>query len=1005
MQQEPYKYWAFISYSHRDQAWADWLHKALETYRVPRRLVGRETAAGPVPRRLFPVFRDLEELPSSPNLSGAIDQALEQSRTLIVIASPYAAVSKWVDQEIARFRAMGRGDRILCLIVDGEPHADLQPGKGYLECFPPSLRTEDGIEPIAADVRPEKDSKPAAKLKLIAGLLGVGLDELRRRERRRRLLQNVGGVTFSLLSATALAGLWQMQQREKHEALAQQALRTHIETVYEKGRQELIAHNQARAAVYLNEAYRLGVDTPALRFMLARAMRVVEMEKLSFQTGAPVSSVRFSPDSKLLVTVGDDRIAQVWQIDTQKKLIEFSLASNGRSLQPHFSRDGRLVYTLFAGYQDSVGLLKVWDVSSGKELIDLPRLPNMDHAFNSFDYDTRYVAQVAPDHSVRIVELATGKELRRIADAPYSVAGFSRDGKFLLTGGEDGELAVWDGQGRARLQVLHGLHSAVVALDDAGDGHLLVAAARDGSIRGWRRSDGGVQLVAGHPSPNPSLILNPDGARLLTKAADGARVWDTDSGQLVYVQQFSGANGNTVDFSSSGRWVLSSSSSRLAMQDAQSGAELFTLDAHRGLPQARDIGEDDRSLVTGGPDGRVVLWEMPQIPNFEYRHTVDPVAWAAETRRPAVAAEYSHSGELIATGAGDGNLKIWDVNSHSLLREMDGADTRSVNLLQFSADDRRLLSGGYADGVKLWDVQSGRLLRRFDCEGRWVLAIWLSSDGRTAGAALLGGVTWLWDVDSGERIAAFDRDEPRGGGFSPDGRRFAIGMQQSVRLWDLDRRAFAWSVPFDFDPVKAGNDVSALDFSPDGRWIAVTGTGRSAAVIDAASGRVEQRQTDPSAGSFNAVRFAHHGQLIAMSDRNGIAEVWRTDDDRLRTLRGQAGEVRTIEFSPDDAFVLTSGADALARIWDTVNGNLLDTVAEHSSEMPQAPFHAARFSPDGNWILTGSIDGAVREWQVRREIRSPQQIDAILRCKVPWRLDQENLVSAAPDAAACSRRE
>ena len=109
MQEQSYKYWAFISYSHRDQAWAEWLHKALETYRVPRRLVGRESPAGPLPRRLFPVFRDQEELPSSPNLSAAIDQALEQSRYLVVIASPYAAVSKWVDQEIARLKLQSMG--------------------------------------------------------------------------------------------------------------------------------------------------------------------------------------------------------------------------------------------------------------------------------------------------------------------------------------------------------------------------------------------------------------------------------------------------------------------------------------------------------------------------------------------------------------------------------------------------------------------------------------------------------------------------------------------------------------------------------------------------------------------------------------------------------------------------------------------------------------------------------------------------------------------------------
>src|SRR5579863_454983 len=63
-----FRYRAFISYSHQDRAWADWLHRALETYRVPRRLVGRSTAAGIVPRRLAPVFRDREELASAIDL-------------------------------------------------------------------------------------------------------------------------------------------------------------------------------------------------------------------------------------------------------------------------------------------------------------------------------------------------------------------------------------------------------------------------------------------------------------------------------------------------------------------------------------------------------------------------------------------------------------------------------------------------------------------------------------------------------------------------------------------------------------------------------------------------------------------------------------------------------------------------------------------------------------------------------------------------------------------------
>src|SRR5690349_10126557 len=92
---DSYKYWAFISYSHGDAKWGDWLHSALETYRLPSRLIRQAKPEGAVPRRIFPVFRDREELASSSSLGEEIENALRASRALIVICSPRAAASRW----------------------------------------------------------------------------------------------------------------------------------------------------------------------------------------------------------------------------------------------------------------------------------------------------------------------------------------------------------------------------------------------------------------------------------------------------------------------------------------------------------------------------------------------------------------------------------------------------------------------------------------------------------------------------------------------------------------------------------------------------------------------------------------------------------------------------------------------------------------------------------------------------------------------------------------------
>jgi tetratricopeptide (TPR) repeat protein len=238
------RYKAFISYSHRDELWATWLHRSLESYRPPTQLVGTQTSRGEVPRRLNPVFRDREELASATDLGEVITTALRESACQIVICSPHAARSKWVNEEILAFKRLGREDRIFCLIVAGEPNATDMPGREEEECFAPALRfhlSADGTlgsartEPIAADARPGKDGRLAAKLKLIAGVLGVGFDALRRREqqrRHRRLAIIAGGAIGGMVLTSALAVYALIQrsvaqkQTERAEAEAETAKQT-----------------------------------------------------------------------------------------------------------------------------------------------------------------------------------------------------------------------------------------------------------------------------------------------------------------------------------------------------------------------------------------------------------------------------------------------------------------------------------------------------------------------------------------------------------------------------------------------------------------------------------------------------------------------------------------------------------------------------------------------------------------------------------------------------------
>jgi tetratricopeptide (TPR) repeat protein len=182
-------YVAFISYSHKDAAIGGWLHRKLESYRLPTRLAGTQGEDGEVPARLIPIFRDRDELPAAGDLSETVRAALAVSRNLIVVCSPHSAASPWVAKEIATFREIHPDRPIFTAIVDGEPD----------ECFPPALR-EGGIEPLAADLRREGDGRRLGLLKLVAGLAGVRLDALIQRDAARRI-RRVGYLTAAAMAA------------------------------------------------------------------------------------------------------------------------------------------------------------------------------------------------------------------------------------------------------------------------------------------------------------------------------------------------------------------------------------------------------------------------------------------------------------------------------------------------------------------------------------------------------------------------------------------------------------------------------------------------------------------------------------------------------------------------------------------------------------------------------------------------------------------------------------
>lgn len=185
---QSYDYYAFISYSRKDEKWAKWLQNRLETYRLPASIRKNNVD---LPQKIAPVFRDKTDL-AGIVLEDALHRELEASKYLIVICSPNSAASEYVNKEIAYFTSLGREKSIIPFIVDGEPFCQ-EPKQ---ECFPRVLRE---MESELLGISVPELGKTNAFLRMVSTLLNLKYDQVVMRDTRRRVRRN------GVLAAAALA--------------------------------------------------------------------------------------------------------------------------------------------------------------------------------------------------------------------------------------------------------------------------------------------------------------------------------------------------------------------------------------------------------------------------------------------------------------------------------------------------------------------------------------------------------------------------------------------------------------------------------------------------------------------------------------------------------------------------------------------------------------------------------------------------------------------------------
>ena len=999
-----HKYHAFISYRHADnkeqgRQWATWLHQAIETYEVPSDLVGKKNGLGEViPSRIYPIFRDEEELPAHADLGKSIVSALDSTRLLIVLCSPNAVASTYVADEIDYFKSKGGSDRIIAAMLYGEPNTSWDKAKqasGFKvddECFPIPLqfeytengvRTEKHAEPIAADFRINNKGKPEQGwttleayrihlkettqlnsiqvqekldkyeqqqhlmlLKIIAGILGVPLGELTQRDKEYQLEQErlkakklrrwLGAVAMLAVIAIG-AGFFAFLQQQEAVKAREVAVAAEAQAVVEKDK-AVKAKNIAKAE--------------RDKALITQSNFLIDQSRQESEKGNYDRALLLGLNAMPGVYGGERPMPEVTHdlrntLSKNIKLLEFVNRDKDRKNLFLVSPDGKTLAR--TSYNDNPErVFELISLSSGKSMHVLPISGAIDNVIFSPD------GKLLLNETFRRIEVwsvMTGQLLYTLDHGNGArLNSVSPDGQFIATSHlDDGSVVIWSATNGEKLKTFdHKEDVRYVAFSP--DSNHIVAELRNNKAVVWRVDTGKKSHEFLHESwVNP--VFSPDSKMLATQTNEKeVQVWSVATGKKLIVAKHP-RKINNFTFSPMQTSILKSiktpfSQSLVTMSydkttvfwSTHTGKKLQTLQ-HENLPLDITFKGDDVYSV-----------------NVVVTHTNNTaVRWSVESGNKG--RTFTHKDEInqvvfsrdgIITASKDRTAIRWD--NFSGEKNLQMTHRQGVDQVIIGADGKTLVTVSKNNAAVLWATDKILTLEpehlRYNTFGIF------SPDGKLLAANKRYGGIELTSVENGRALYRLGQEgEVSYLAFDSTGKKLAAAVKNKVTVWSVDKDTILYS-------LLHKEAVRTVSFSPDNKTIITIAGNKDITLWSAETGeKLKVLHHD----YLSEVNFSPNGHRLVSASRDFTAVIWSIPGgERLKTLQHE-GPVANAVFSADGKHVLTSTGLRVVSSWSVETGK--DT---NLGWYRRAIAYSA-FSPTGKILATIEGDPGDRDFQGRTD--------------------------------------
>ena len=742
-----FKNFAFISYSHKDIKQAERLDNFLLDFRLPVSVKQKY----PDRRDSFKdIFRDNTGMGAATDLSSEIRRQLDQSEYLIVVCSPNAVESGWVNEEIEYFKSIRGQDYIYPFVVDGIVNAK-SPDESH-ECMPKALRPYKGR---AANITTY--SFEHAIIEILAAILKIEVDEIWQRHVR-----------------------LEEERKKKLEEQNNRLLIAQSRFIAEKAKGITNDGDVDLAIRLLLEVLPKDLDNPDRPYTLEAesafrfACKFHTAKLIILTDGVKFASI--SPDGKQIVSASGNNTYQVWDTETGQKIMQLEISSdslttviysNGEEIinksdndnsqhiwdnqteeilgelirlnyRPNsvfFSKEGQFIVTA-----SNYNVVVIWDARSGKQIMKFEK--NLETCHETL-LDGHSVASLDWTHAGQILDAETLKEIKMSTEFVQNISSlvFSSNGKYLISSSDGMTIRIWELEGMKRYYKIENLES-VSTISYSSDGKYIVAASNEKIILWSTETKKEILRLIGHKHSVNSVSFSPDGKRIVSSALyDTVIVWDVETGieQLRIKERTYKVN--SVAFSPDGKCIVAAT------------------------------GEEDADdIFKLSYDYSVLIWNS---------NTGELAKEFRGHSYIAHSAVFSSNGQFVASASSDKTVRIWDTESSRGLKIFKG-HVNKVHTVVISPDGTKIISGSEDHTIRIWNVKTGKELLKLSSRNN---SVSLSPDGKRIISA--AGKIQIWDIETGYELWEI-KDNCVYATMSPDGKMIAsIDSNGTVKIWEL----------------------------------------------------------------------------------------------------------------------------------------------------------------------------------------------------------------------------